>query len=287
MLYEKQLIYNGKYYKENELVLERNNRAFLYGDSIFETIYASENVLHFLDEHLSRLVSGMKVLKYNIPDKFFPAKKIIEKEISSLLLKNKYFGGVRIRITVFGKSGGYYTPKTNDIEYIIETSPLDNKLYLLSKKTLTIDVFNEITKPVNQFSQYKTGNSLLLVVAGRYSKEKNLDDCIILNEKYNICETISSNIFFVLGKNIITPSLSSGCVSGIMRKNIMKIAANENYYVLEKHSIKIDDLKSFDEIFLTNSISGIRAVNAYKDKRYFNKTAKFLIEKLNQITGSK
>ena len=282
MFYSKQLIFNGKYYKEDEFVLERNNRAFLYGDSLFETIFASENKIHFLEKHLLRLISGMKVLKYNIPDKFLSQKNIIEKEIIGLLLKNKYFGGVRIRLTVFGKSGGFYTPDSNDINYLIEATPLKNKLYELNQKGFTIDIFKDLIKSINCFSQYKTGNSLLFVIAGRYRKQHNFDDCIILNEKYNICESISSNIFLVSDNTIITPSLSTGCISGIMRNTILEIANKEGYKIKEKHVISPDDLLNVDEIFLTNSITGIRTVGAFREKRYFNKTAKFFIQKLNE-----
>ncbi len=282
MFSKKFLIFNGEREPVDEFRLSVENRSFRYGDSLFETIFYSNGKIHFFDKHFNRILSGLKELKYNNPNKSFFNFIKLEKEIFRLIAGNHYYNGVRIRITIFRKEGGFYTPENNDFNYLIETKPLPNKQYSLNERGLTLKLFKDIYKPINRFSHYKTGNSLLFVLAGRYKINNNADDCIILNEKGNVCETISSNIFIVKNKNIITPPINEGCVNGIMRSVIIEISKKEGYIIEESKAVIIETLLTADEVFQTNAISGIKWVIGYKEKRYFNKTSKFFTERLNK-----
>ena len=122
-------------------------------------------------------------------------------------------------------------------------------------------------------------------MAGIHKNEQKLDECILLNDKHHIIETISSNIFAVKNGVLYTPPVSDGCVDGVMRKKIIEIA-NENKIAVYEISIMQNVLLAADELFLTNTIHGIRWVVAYKQKRYFNNTSKKLTEELNKLVGN-
>lgn len=104
----------------------------------------------------------------------------IKKEIIKLLHKNKLYQGVRIRLSVFRNEGGKYTPSENTTSYLVETEFIENDKYQLNQKGYIIDVFKEIRKPINTFSNLKTANSLLYIMAGLYAKEKNLTIVFLL-----------------------------------------------------------------------------------------------------------
>ncbi len=278
-----QIVLNGAFKPEEESSICFQNRAFLYGDSIFETLRVNNRNILFFEEHLARLVSGMGVLKYNIPDKFTIFKNKLKEEILSLLNRNKIFKSARVRITVFRKSGGFYTPDTNAVNYLISTSQLKTDKFILNTDGLRISVFNELKKPINKFSPYKTGNSLLYTLAGIYKTEIAVNDCLILNEKNQIIEAVSSNLFLVKNKTLVTPPVSDGCINGIMRNELITYAKLYDIPCVE-HSVSENDLLSAEEIFLTNSISGIQWVVAYKDKRYFKRLSDFLLQKINAVT---
>lgn len=278
-----QIVLNGSFKTEEESNICFQNRAFLYGDSIFETIRVNNRNILFFEEHLTRLVSGMIVLKYNIPDKFTIFKNKLKNEILSLLNRNKIFKSARVRITVFRKSGGFYTPDTNDINYLISTSQLKDETFILNSDGLQISIFNELKKPINKFSPYKTANSLIYTLAGIYKTEIAANDCLILNEKNQIIEAVSSNLFLVINKTLITPPVSDGCINGIMRNEIITYAKLYDIPCVER-SISESDLLSAEEVFLSNSISGIQWVVAYKNKRYFKRLSDFLLQKINSVT---
>ncbi len=284
MFDKEQIILNGNFISGSENSFNVQNRAFLYGDSIFETLRVNNRKILFFEEHLNRLVSGMKVLKYEIPDKFTVFKQKLEEEIIQLLNRNKIFKSSRIRLTVFRKTGGLYTPETNEIDYIIAVSKLTNDKFALNTSGLLIDIFKDIKKPLNIFSPYKTANSILYTLAGIYKNEKSFDDCLIVNENNNLIESISSNVFIVFDKKLITPPITDGCINGIMRNTIISLAKHSNIGCVEK-SINIVDLLKADEVFFTNSISGIQWVVAYKNKRYYKKMSDFLIRKLNEVVN--
>ena len=278
----KYISYNGKIILKEEFKADFNNRSFQYGDGLFETMHALGSGVQFFYEHMERLIGSMKLLKMEVPVRFSIDTLGLQKEINKLLTKNKIFKGGRVRLTVFRKSGGFYSPETKEINYLIQTEHLKYDQYVLNTKGFNIDIFEEVQKPLNIFSGLKTTSSIFYVMAGIFKSDNKLDECLIINEKGNIAEGISANVFIVKEKNIYTPSLKSGCLNGVMRKKIIDIAKKEKLTVFDDVPIKLADIMTADELFFTNAITGIRWVLGFKQRRYYNKVAKQLNQKLNE-----
>ncbi len=280
MTKDKYCILNGHLISVYEPSVAFNNRAFRYGDALFESIRTCNNKLMFLRDHITRLKLGMTVLRMNVPAEFNTEN--IQEQIINLLKHNSHAPNARIRLTVFRNEGGYYTPETNDISFLIESTELEGD-YQLNQKGFWVDVYSDIKKSINKLANIKTGNALLYVMAGLAKQSMKLDDCFILNENGVICESINSNIFLVKNGTMYTPPLSDGCVAGIMRKQIMTLATQHKILVFETNLTDYT-LSNADEVFLSNSISGVQWVGQYKQKYYTNKMAVFFNEKLNQLT---
>jgi branched-subunit amino acid aminotransferase/4-amino-4-deoxychorismate lyase len=277
---EKYICLNGPFVKADKPLLDIANRSFLYGDGLFETIHANGTEPQFIGMHLKRMLESMKILKMVMPD--FYTAEYFTRHIKGVLARNKLFQGARVRITIFRNGRGLYTPEMNEVSYIIECKSLDHDIYHLNHQGYKIDIFSDILKPINPLSSIKTTSALLFVLAGIFKSANKLDDCLLVNQKARICESLSSNIFLVKGKKFYTPSLKEGCLPGIMRQVIINIIKKEGYYLNEDCSLTVEDLLNSDELFLTNSISGIRWVVAFRQKRYYNKSSLFLMNKLNE-----
>lgn len=274
------ILHNDEFVLVNHPILTAANRGFKYGDGLFETIRMCNGKLKFAEMHADRLRAGMKALKMDgstLLDEYFLKQKTAE-----LCKKNKLKDNVRFRLSVYRAGNGLYTPNSNKSGYVLEASALEENNYELNRKGLIIDVFDELTKPVNILSNYKTSNSLLYVMAGLYKKQHQLDDAFILNQHGFLCESISSNIFVVYDKTIYTPALSEGCVAGVMRNVVMNMAKTHEIPVIEAQ-INPEILKAAEEVFVTNAISGIRWVMGYGRKRYFNEMTKLLSARLNDM----
>lgn len=277
------ICHNGKIIIDKELNIGHQNRSFHYGDGLFETMHASGNRVQFFYEHFDRLIKSMKILRMEIPVKFSVDTYGIQKEISKILVKNKLFKGARVRFTVFRQSGGFYAPQTNETEYLIECSAIESDKYELNSKGMLIDLYEEMQKPINLFSRIKSTSALFSVMAGIYKSENSLDECLIINTKGNIIEGISSNIFIVKEKLIITPSIREGCLPGIMRQKVIEIAKKQGFVVQDDAVVQIQDIMAADEIFFTNAVKGIQWAVGFKQRRYFNKISKLLTEELNKL----
>jgi branched-chain amino acid aminotransferase len=277
---DKFCILNGHLISIYEPSVAFNNRAFRYGDALFESIRLCNNKVMFLRDHVTRLKLGMTVLRMNLPAEF--NSENIYELILELLKQNNQSSNARIRLTVFRNEGGYYSPETNDISFLIETEEISDA-YLLNQKGLWVDIYSEIKKPINKLSGLKTANALIYVMAGLAKQSMKLDECFLINEKGTICESISSNIFVVKNGTICTPPLSDGCLEGVMRKQIIEIAAQHKILAFE-NTVTINTLMNGDEIFLTNSINGVQWVGQFKQKFYTNKLSQFFIEKLNELS---
>ncbi len=273
-------IYNGHLISLYEPAISFSNRAFRYGDSVFESIRYTNGKIMFLADHVKRIKLSMTTLRMNVPAEFTTGN--IEQLIFHLLEQNNIKQDARIRLTVFRNEGGFYTPDTNDISFLIESEPLETTGYQLNQKGLWVDVYAEIKKQINKISNIKTGSALLYVMAGITKTSLKLDDCLLVNDNGNIIESISSNIFVVKNGTLYTSPISDGCVDGVMRKQILDIAAQNKILTFEQ-TLTVHTLTNGDEVFLTNAIKGIQWVGQFKNKFYTNQKSVFFTEKLNAL----
>lgn len=274
------LLFNDEFHLTDAPILSASNRSFKFGDGLFESMRMINNKLQFADLHADRLIAGMKALKmegYALMDDYF-----IRQKTADLAKKNRWNGNVRFRLSVYRQGSGVYTPEINKAGYVLEGIPVKATGYELNSKGLIIDVFDEITKPVNKLSNFKTANSLLYVMAGIFKSQNRLDEAIILNQYGFLCESISANVFVVYDGKIYTPALTEGCVGGVMRTSIMQLAKMNDMELIEAQ-INPEILKEAEEVFITNATQGIQWIMGYGRKRYFNEVSKFLIEKLNSL----
>ncbi|HFS67614.1 MAG TPA: aminotransferase class IV, partial [Flavobacteriia bacterium] len=184
--------YNGNILSAQDIDLSYNNRAFYYGDALFETLKYKKNNIQFLEDHYFRLMASMRMLRMEIPQNF--SLDFFKSEILKTLKANNLISA-RIRLQVFRKNGGYYLPLTNEINYLIEVKPLN----IIDKTDYKLDVFKDFTVYSGILSNLKTTNRIFNVVASIFSDENGLDDCILLNEKKQVVETSKTNIFLVKG----------------------------------------------------------------------------------------
>ncbi|MDF3077679.1 MAG: 4-amino-4-deoxychorismate lyase [Sphingobacteriaceae bacterium] len=271
--------HNGEIYPADQPVLTVGNRGFKYGDGLFESMRVVKGQLKFAELHAERLQRGMKTLKMDGHSSF--DAYFLKERAEELMRRNKTGANARIRVTVFREGEGLYSPTANKSGYVIETVKLDESVYKDNPKGLIVDVFEDVVKPTNSLSNYKTCNSLVYVMAGIFKIQNKLDEVMILNHNNLLCEAMSSNVFVVHDKQLYTPALSEGCIGGVMRTVVMRLAKENNIPVTEAQ-INPAILEVAEEIFLTNAARGIQWVMGYGRKRYFNEMSKFLLGKLNK-----
>lgn len=275
---EQFIIHNGKLLDVSKSGLSPRNRAFLFGDGLFESIKVVNGKPLFVNVHFSRLSEGMKALKIN-PESALTAEKL-EGEIQQLIDHCEIKEGGRVRVTLFRNPGGYYLPSGEGYSYVVSLMADSRNKYLLNEEGLVVNLYTEVKKQITPLSFYKTINCLNYILASIYAEESKLDDALLVNEKDNIIESTNSNLFIVSNGVLYTPAISEGCVGGTMRMQIINLALENSIKVYEC-SLTPQHLLAADEMFLTNAIQGVKWVSGYRMKRYFHKMSDRLVEKLN------
>ncbi|MBT6081639.1 aminotransferase class IV [Polaribacter sp.] len=252
--------FNGTLESPENFTFTINNRAFKYGDGIFETVKVLNNNLVFWEDHYFRLMSSMRMLRMKIPMSF--TLEFLEAEILKTIKSQEASSSFRVRLSVYRQDGGLYTPTTNNIDYLIEVSPLN----IQEKTTYTVDLFKDFYNYSGLLSTVKTNNRMLNTLASVFASENDLDNAILLNEKKGVVEATNGNIFIVKGNTIKTPALTEGCIKGITRGKIIEIITKNVDFEVEETSISPFEIQKADEVFITNAITGIQIVTNYRKK---------------------
>lgn len=267
--------FNGEINSSNLLT---HNRAFLYGDAVFETLKFNKGKVLFLEDHYLRLMASMRILRMKIPYTF--TMEFIEEQCVKTALENNFTENARIRITVFRNDGGKYLPKENNVSFLIEANETTSN-YSYNTDNYEIELYKDNYVAQNILSNIKTNNRIINTLASIFAHENDYQNCLIINEAKNVAEAANGNFFMVQNNKIFTPPLSQGCINGIIRKQIFKIAKKINLEIEEK-IIAPFELQAADELFITNIMTGIQSVTKYRKKIYTNNLSFQLYEELNK-----
>ncbi len=266
--------YNGKIYPEGRPIVGADNRGLRYGDGLFETMKMKNGKIIFEDEHFARLWKGLNVLQFDIPKHFSPGK--LQEEIVLIATKNSHAPAARIRLSVFRGDGGLYDAKNHVPNFIIQSWNLPEGNGEWNSNGLVMGIYEDAKKSCDILSNLKHNNYLPYIMAALAAKKEKWNDAILLNTYGRICDSTIANIFIIKDTAIFTPSLSEGCVAGVMRKSIIRQLLNKGHELAEKE-ISVEALLNADEVFLTNSIYNVRWVQRIGDTTYRNDITKNII----------
>ena len=275
--------FNGTLLSQDANILTQN-RAFLYGDGVFETVKIINNKILFLEDHYFRLMSSMRVVRMEIPMNF--TMEYFEEQILSVVSANSLSATSRARITVYRNDGGYYLPLNNTVSFLIHAVSIQNTSYSIEKQHYEVDLYKDFYVTKQLLSSIKTTNKIINITGSVFANENGLDNCLLLNDSKNVVEALQGNIFMLLGSKLITPPISEGCLNGVMRKQILNLAKKLEKLEVVEEPISPFDLQKADELFITNVIKGIQPITQYRKKSFVTTVSNQLLEKLNEMISA-
>ncbi len=270
--------FNGTILSKSENLLF-NNRAFLYGDGVFETVKILDGKILFLEDHYFRLMSGMRIVRMEIPMDF--TMEYFESQILAAAKANDCLLSGRARMTVYRNAGGFYLPLDNTISFLITAEVLHNSTYSIIKKEYEVDLYKDFYVTQQLLSSVKTTNKLINITGSIFAHENGLDNCLLLNDNKNVVEALQGNLFMFTNNRLVTPPVSDGCLNGVMRRQILSIAEKLGDLEVVEETISPFDLQKADELFISNVIVGIQPITRYRKKEFNTDFAKSLLVKLN------
>jgi len=244
------------------------NRGFLFGDGLFETMIFTAGTIRFKEAHISRMRDGCRVLKLEMDD-----SKILDMCESYIIASMQSGMDVRIRWNVYRKGLGRYTPETNHTDHLFMLQVYQHSGPILKKAYIS----QTIRVPSLLWSNCKTLNAMVYVMANLERQKKNYDEVILLNADGYICEAGAANLFWIKDSVYYTPSLRSSCIAGIGRKAIIDKIKDSDLELIQGE-FKSKEFLSADQVF-TSNVTGINYISQI-DMREFDTTPLPLLEKL-------
>lgn len=258
-----------------------NNRGFLYGDAVFETLKVVSNKVLFLEDHYFRLMAAMRIVRMQIPMNF--TMEYLEQQILNLVDANEKSEASRVRFTVYRNEGGLYLPQSNSVSFLVQAFPLQHATYSFKNDNYEVDLYKDFVITKQLLSTIKTTNKMINVVGSIYAEENGLQNCLLLNNEKNVVEALNGNLFLLVNSKLITPPISDGCLNGIMRKQVLEIVKRKYNVEVIEATISPFDLQKADELFITNVIVGIQPITKYRKKEYSTAFSEKLVADLNDL----
>lgn len=227
------------------------------GKGFFETMRVCKGEILAFEEHMQRMLRGMNILALQMPVKLNGIKKYIFR-----VLELNTPGEARARLTIWREGSGRGSCNGMRISIICQpvASPSKEK-YRQGFSAVTSSVRRERTR----LSHFKSIEYGCFRSAFLEAEAKGCDEAILLNSKGEIVEGSRTNIFFVKNNTLYTPAVRCGCINGIMRQAVVKLARRMGI-TCKAVAARIDQLITVDEAFVTNSIIEIMPLTTFDGK---------------------
>ncbi|MFO7833888.1 MAG: aminotransferase class IV [Halohasta sp.] len=256
------LVYHvdGDLVAADEATVNVRDRGFLYGDAAFETMRAYGGEVFEWAAHMDRLAETCDVLGLEHGLSTADLRERVDETLAANDLEEAY---VRLSITR-GVQPGKLTPDTEvDPTVVVIVSELPrggqgSQPVFEGPATLQTVRTKRIPDAAIP-ARAKTHNYLNGILARLELRVTGADEAMMVDADGQVTEGATSNLFFVRDNALRTPSLDGPVLPGITRRVVLELAREEGIPV-EEGQYTPDEIRSADEVFLTNSTWELRPV---------------------------
>lgn len=240
---------DGEFVAQERAAIPIDDRGFLYGDALFETIPFYNGVPFRWAAHIARLEHGLKLLRIALP---YPAAKL--EGFASQLVKLNGMSDCVMRLTISrGSAARGYSIKLAQKPRVLMT------LHRLPEKP--VKGWRLVTSSLRvlsgeSLSQLKTASRVRSVLARAEAEEQDAEEALLRNERDEIAEGAATNVFCIRRGVVCTPPLAAGILPGVTRAVVFEIC-REMGIATSEQPFPVDDLAGSDGVFLTASTMGI------------------------------
>lgn len=247
---------NGKLARGGARQVSVFDNALLYAEGLFETFLAIGQRIVFLDEHLRRLYKGAGVIGLDIPVSRDRLALWMKKTVKAHPARIK-----KLRLTVTAGESARWVGVQGKPQVILSASPheLPDRPFRLHVSRFRVD-------QQSVFRRIKTVSYAIHAAALKQARRVGCDDALLLNEKEQIAEVTSANIYWAQNGRIHTPPIDSGCLEGVTRRVVLREAKRLGYNLTETNATLADLVKA-DEVFISSSLKLVVGVSHIKAGR--------------------
>ncbi len=245
-----QIYLNGELVPEADAKVSVFDHGLLYGDGVFEGIRVYGGSVFLLREHIERLYASAKAIDLALPT---PPAEMLRAVVETCRANNTRDGYVRLVVTRGVGTLGLNPYRCDRPQVIIIAAAIQlypEECYRSGLKIVTVGTVRNAPEAVNP--RIKSLNYLNNILAKIEAINAGVEEALMLNPDGFVAEATGDNVFYIRGDTLLTPPPSEGCLEGITRNAVMRLAREAGMEVREPRVSRYD-LYTADEVFLTGT----------------------------------
>jgi branched-chain amino acid aminotransferase len=245
------ILHNDRIQESTELCLAPGQIGLLSGWGVFSTLRIADGVPFAWERHWARIQRDAAALHVDLPqDADQVRRQLIE------LVGANHAPNCTLRIAIVRNGGGMWAGPSNGRTSDLLALTADSKHWGEGVKLAYV---REARHAACQFTGAKILSWAMNLTWLESAQARGFDEVILLNERGEVAECTSANLFIANGSHVYTPPLSSGCLPGITREVILGEIRVPGIRVEEK-SLLPGDLEAADEVFITSTTRNLLPV---------------------------
>jgi branched-chain amino acid aminotransferase len=244
------VLHNGRICSSTDNVLAPGQLGLLAGWGVFSTFRVTEGVLFAWDRHWSRMTRDATLMHIPMPE---PAA--LQKDLARLVEANGK-ATCTLRLVIVRNGGGLWEGPSRGADCDVVAMTADMKKW---GESVRLGVQPQARHAASEFAGTKVNSWAANLTWFENAQRQGFDETVLLNERGEVSELTSANIFAATGADVWTPPLSSGCLPGITRELLLTRVKAPGINVQER-TLSLDDLYQADEVFITSSTRDLLAV---------------------------
>ncbi len=237
-------LHNGKILDTRELSLAAGQVGLLNGWGVFSTLRVADGVLFAFERHWQRMQRD--AAKVHVP---FPQdQEQLKSQLLRLVEANAAWNAT-LRVVVVRNRGGLFEAPDQERDFDVIAFTKDLNPW---GSSVRLAVKAHARHAANEFSGCKILSWSHNLTWYEEAHQRGFDEVVLLNERGEVCECTSANIFATTGGQVYTPPLDSGCLPGVTRELLLDVVRVPGISVTER-ALMPADLERADQVFITST----------------------------------
>jgi len=251
------ILHNGQIIESNAHTASVGQVGLLNGWGVFSTIRVMDGVMFAFEKHWERMSHDAALMHVPMP----AAEAELREGLERLIEANEAWNATLRVAVVRNKGGAFQAPHLGrDFDVVAYTIDLNN--WGSSARLGVQPHGRHAASPMTGLKVLAWSHNLAFL---EKAKSKGYDEVVLLNERGEVSECTSANIFAVKGERALTPPMSSGCLPGVTRRLLLEDVHVAGLMVEEK-PLRLDDLYEADGVFITSSTRELLRVESVEGR---------------------
>jgi branched-chain amino acid aminotransferase len=257
------VIHRNIFHNESLLPVEKarlspGQAGLICGWGLFTTLRIASGEAFAYERHWRRLEKDAAIVRLPMP---YTAAKV-RVHLHEVIRANKVSEGCARIYLVYNQAGFWQSNEPQpQVDLIIYSAALPEY-----QEPVRLTLREHARHAASALSGVKSISWLNNVWTIAEANKEGFHEAVLLNERGEVAECTSANIFIVKDGKVSTPPLNSGCLEGVTRGILMEIAPEAGVSVAE-HTLRPEDLYTADEVFLSSTnrnLLGVGEINGHK-----------------------